>query len=644
MVMQSLRSGASKGFLKYTIFGLLGMAVGGLVVMDVRGVLGGRANDNDVAQIENHKITIQDFDRTVQRNLAQYRGYGITAQQAYKLGLVDQILTGEIRKYFLLTEAEKYGIEIDNEQLKFRIAEIIKPQMQEGETMQQTLDSLLRAQGLTEKQFIDEVKKELTVELLTDAITDGFAPGTDILAGDLFQFQNQTRDIEILLLPDTDIKDLEPATEEQLTSLYEALKRQKYKIPEYRSVQAAVFDPEKTKIEVSVSDEEIQQIYDENPEAFSVDEQLVLTQALFQEEKPAQEVYDLVQTGISLKDAVEKISGDEAQYVEKVPFETNAMLPTLDEALKDREIGKIVGPAQSPLGFHILRLDDIIPPFIKPLEAVKEQIRNELSEEKKAEKLYGIASGFEKLLNEGNSFETIAETIDLQIFTIEDIDAIAMLKNGEAWKSDILKGEDVSSAVQSIFALTPEDEFSIMEELPSGKFVAFKLKSSQPETYTPFENVKPELNDQFIADQQNAQNEIRTKKLLAELETGGSTLQSIAQTQNKKIQRIEKITINGPIAEPLNDAVRPVIFKTAMHSHEMLKLDKQYALIKIVAHSLPEIPLSEGEQMTALRETLDQEAKDEALLMYIRQLNQKYEAKINKALLERTYGSPDETN
>jgi len=83
MVMRSLRDGASGGFMKYILFGILGMSVGGLVVMDVRGVLGGGGvGASDVAKVENHTINIRDFDRTLRRSLSRYR---TTPEQAYAI-------------------------------------------------------------------------------------------------------------------------------------------------------------------------------------------------------------------------------------------------------------------------------------------------------------------------------------------------------------------------------------------------------------------------------------------------------------------------------------------------------------------------------------------------------------------------------
>ncbi len=86
MVMHSLRNGAAGGFLKYILFGLLGMAMGGLVLMDSRGVMDGGVGSRDVAKIEGEVISLRDFDRSLRLQLTQYNR-NITVQDAHSMGL-----------------------------------------------------------------------------------------------------------------------------------------------------------------------------------------------------------------------------------------------------------------------------------------------------------------------------------------------------------------------------------------------------------------------------------------------------------------------------------------------------------------------------------------------------------------------------
>lgn len=637
MVMQSLRTRASGGIGKFILFGLLGMAVAGLALSDVRGVLGGGVASTDVAKVEDETISIQDFDRTVQRSLAQYQQYGITRQQAYKLGIIDEILTGEVRKTFMVKEAKNLGIEIGREQLKKRLAQLIAPQTTGGESPQEALDNLLKLQGFTEAQFIEQVKKEMSVEILSGALKAGFVPNTEQIAQDLFLFQNQSRDIELIIFPNTDISETEPPTDDQLKRLYEGVKHAQYKIPETRSVRFALLNPADIEVDVTLTQEELKKVYNENKDNFLVGEQFVITQVLTQDESKAQEVFDLVQSGKSLKDAGKEVLGDDLKYIEEIPFEVVAMLPVMRDALSEREIGVVKPPVTSPLGVHVMQLDEVIPASIKPFDVVKTDIERELKAEKSAEDIYGIVTDFEDRINNGDDFETVKKDLPLKIGTLENIDRMA-----NNWPETIINPRDTQNALEAIFAIENEQTFSVLEELPSGNFAMFEIQSKTPETFKPFNEVKAELEKQFIADQQAADNRLRVNKFLAEIETGGSTMQTLSKENQKEITRIENITISSPIAPPLNEDARPVIFRTDLNGHAILKLTDSYGIMRLASFKIPTLDMAEEGQIKAIQEELDREAQDEAILMYLRYLGEKYEAKINKVLLERAYGSTGE--
>lgn len=639
MVMQSLRTGASGGIGKFILFGILGMAVAGLALSsDVLNVLGGNVGGTDVAKVEDETISIQEFDRTVQRSLAQYQQYGITRQQAYKIGIIDEILTGEVRKSFMVKEARDFGIEIGREQLKKRLADLIAPQISEGETPQEALDNILRLQGFTETQFIEQVKKEMSVEILSGALKAGFIPNTEKVAKDLFQFQNQSRDIELIIFPNEDIQITEDPTEDQLKRLYQGVKHTQYKIPETRSVRVALLNPEDIEVEVSITDDELKILYDENKKAFLVDEQLVLTQVLTQDEAKAQQVYDLVQAGKSLKDAGIEVLGDDVKYIEKIPFETYAMLPVMRDALLEREIDVVKPPVKSPLGIHVMKLDEVIPPSIKAFESVKDQIEKEAIAELRAEEAYNVVINFEERLNNGDDFEAVQKEIKLTIETLENLDRI-----GTKWpETTSISPGDKQSALEAIFVMEDEQTYSILEELPSGMFAIFEMQNKTPETYEPFETIKEDLKKQFITDQKAAENRLRVNKFLAEIETGGSTMQTLSNENKKEITTIQNITIGSPIALPLVEDTRPVIFQTDLHGHAVLQLINSYGIARIAAFKLPELDLAAEGQIDAIQKELNRESEEESLLMYVKYLGEKYDAQINKRLLEQAYGSMDE--
>ncbi|MGH1455429.1 MAG: peptidylprolyl isomerase [Alphaproteobacteria bacterium] len=636
MVMQSLRRGSSGGFLKYILFGLLGMSVGGLVLMDVTGVFKtGGLGGSDVAKIEGKNISIQQFDRNVRQSLARYN---ISAEQAYELGLIDELLSGEIRSTYLMIESEKMGIKLGKEHIAKRIAEVVKPQMNPDETMQNALDRMLTYQRMPEKDFVSSVEREATGNIIMDAIQNAMTPPQDALAKALYQFQKQTRNIEFVEFKNNEIIDFEKPSEAQIEGLYDSLKNQKYKTPEYRSAEIIVFDPKNFDVEIEITEKEIEATYKNNKESYAVGEQYFITQIMTNDEDTANKIYEEVQNGKSLIEISKSSLGKNGRYVENVPFETNMMLPEFYGALSAIKIGETTKPFKTILGFHVTQIVEIREPEIPPLANVKQTIEKELSANKKADALYNIVASIDNQLSEGLSYAEAKESNkDAEIITTDLMTIDATSADGKNQLEDEFDTQSKALIVQTLFE-NEGDESSPILELDDGKFVSIKMTKKQNTDFVPLDDVKEEIMAQYISDIQNAENETRVRKFLAEAETGNMQLKELAKNQNKSLQSLYDIGISGEIAAPLKQDNLPAIFKAIPEHIEMIEIDGGYALFNISDFNIPDVTDADMIDVEKIKASLVLEAQNEAFLLYLRKLNDKYVAKINKPLLDQVYG------
>ncbi len=237
MVMKLLRDGASGGIGKFILFGLLVMAVAGLALMDVGGFFRGGTGANNAIKIDGKAIAIQDFDREVRRQLAPL---GISPQDAYRMGYMEQIIAGEIRKELIQDTAHKNDINVAREQVAAHIKELIKPLTEGEQDPTSVLTQILRTQGLSEEAFEQSIRYEITNSLISDALSAGAAKiSTDVIDG-LYQYQKEKRNIEYIKFHDSEM-DIEPPSEEALLAYYEELKPTYY-YPENRDIQIITID------------------------------------------------------------------------------------------------------------------------------------------------------------------------------------------------------------------------------------------------------------------------------------------------------------------------------------------------------------------------------------------------------------------
>lgn len=645
MVMQSLRRGAFGGFLKYILLGILGMAVGGLVVMDVRGVFtgGSGVSSTDVAKIDSTAISIRDFDRALRRSVARYN---ISVEQAHQLGITKEVLSGEIRKQQLMIEAKNMGLEIGRAALASKVSEVIRPQVPEGGSMKDTLEQILRYQGMSEPDFLKAVKVETSNTLMMNAIQTSFAPASEDQAKALYTFQNQTRDVELLVFPNKDIKNIEEPKEEQLKRLYDALKAQNYEIPEYRSVQYGIIDPNTINLNLKIAEDQVKKTYEDNIKNFAVGEQFILTQALVKEEEKANAIYKATQDGKDLKSATITVLGDKKGFYENIPFEVDMMLPPLREVLDGREIDKVMPPVKTMLGYHVVKLTNILPPSTRSFAEVKLSIETELLAEKKAEAMYEVIQNVEKQIIDGTAFADISGDVKFDISNLDLMDSTGNKKDGSS-AVDVFEEGDRAMIVQTIYEVN-EGEEPMLYELPSGKFIAFNLSAVEPVSYQSYESVQESIKKQFIEDQQAADNKMRVQKFLAELETGGSSFAGLSKDNNKTIRTLKNIGIQGDIPAPLTEAQRPTLFTTTYQGYNIVNFGDSFGLIHVIGYSFPEVstPPTDAQRaaLESIKAQLSTEVRDEAFQAYLRRLDNVHPAKVNQSLLDRYYTKPDETN
>jgi peptidyl-prolyl cis-trans isomerase D len=92
--------------------------------------------------------------------------------------------------------------------------------------------------------------------------------------------------------------------------------------------------------------------------------------------------------------------------------------PFEDAVFAIKKPGEVVGPIESSFGYHIIKLTNVRPEKIKPFDAVKAQIEQELRRQK-ASKLYAeAAEKFQNLVYEnGDKLQPAADALGLKVVT-----------------------------------------------------------------------------------------------------------------------------------------------------------------------------------------------------------------------------------
>ena len=631
MAMQFLRDGASKGFLKYILLGLLVFAAGGLVMTDVGGFFRGGISQTDIGKIGREKISISAFDRIVRRTLSRI---GIPPEEAFKLGYINELLGNEIRTSLMHQSAAKLGIRVGKDYTARRVRDIVEPMVQGDATPQQVLDQVLMSQGMSEGEFVRSIGREVENSLLKTALQNGFAAMSPEMVADLHAFQNERRSIEIISFPDSDLKDLKKPSGAQLAALYEVLK-ENYAQAETRNVTLIEIDDGKLKDTIDITKEDLRAAYDDNIEAYKSPEKRRIEQAIVPSEEDAIKIFEALKTGQSLKATVKKITGEESAYLSAQNFEKDGLLPEIGDLAFAAKKGDPIGPVQTALGWHVLTVKDIMEPKIESFQSVRQALKEELQQTRLVDQIYELANRVDDLLAGGATLEEVKQEVDIKTKILPRFNKYGQGADG---KDALRKYEARRTLIVDTAYELLEGETSPVMETADGGFIAIHVASVQPKSYTPFKEVKSDIQERWTGDQRRLENKMRVAAFLEEIKTAGKPMKDFAREKGKSVKTFKNVKRQDTPEKPLTPRALGIIFEAPIEGYVLVDTLEGSALAKIIDASLPGPKDQKQKDLEALSATLTKAEQNESALLYLQSKQKTHKVVVNRALLNKLYG------
>lgn len=182
----------------------------------------------------------------------------------------------------------------------------------------------------------------------------------------------------------------------QGSEMSEALKKQNMTEEEFREqwkyqlLTKKVLD-RKLKGKIAVTDQEIRDYYTKNYGAIDNIEEIRISQILMYNEDEAVKVADLAKSNKEdFADLAKRYSKDESSAANGGDlgfFKEGDLMDTLSNAVEGAKVGEVVGPVETPAGYHILKVTDKKSANEGIPESTKEEIKETLYNQKVQEML-----------------------------------------------------------------------------------------------------------------------------------------------------------------------------------------------------------------------------------------------------------------
>ena len=484
---------------------------GGVVAIDVNG----------------EEITLADYQRAYQDLRQQWQSISGAPVGEETEALIKQRATRELIQTALLHQAgNKSGLYVGEAEVWEVIRQIPQFNDDQGFNMAQ-FELAANRSGLTPAGFLARIRQDMAIEQLQNALfaTD-FVTQSEVSA--YSGIVHQTRDFSYSILSSDELKETIEVTGERVRSYFEVEGR--YMDPEKVRIAYLVLSLAKVAEEVYLEEGELESWFSDNRHNYEVEGTRKVRQvfvklpeepskAVVEEMKTkADELYGLVSGGGDMEEVVVNHSGrygDSIEFSEFGFLTKGALEPEADEVVFSMAAGEFSEPVQSAIGFHIMAVDEIQGGTEAALEGIREEVEQDLREEKAAQQLYELTDRLSVLTYESpDTLDIAAEELELQV-----------------QKSEFISREDPGVGIVSepgVVATAFSEEVLLQEnnseliELDNDRYMVLRVLEHRLPMKKPLEDVRDEIVTRLKYEQARDRTRERGEAVLEQLEQGRS--------------------------------------------------------------------------------------------------------------------------
>lgn len=452
-------------------------------------------SDTAVVQIDDEFISERDYYNVYEKMVTRYRtqlGKAWSEKLVEEMNLKGQVLDMLINRYLVSKAARELGLSASTEEIRRKILEY-PVFLNEGRFDQLTYERVLRQERLTPEGFEKDIAESIAYERLLNFIKRQVVVTDDEVTADYRTNYGQVQ-IAYALFDPKSFED-KVTVDEQGAQEYFQNHRERYMEPEKRQFSLVLYKPEAYMDQAGVTGDDMRRYYDDHIAEYRHEQQVRARQILFRLKEDAAEeeiakarseaekVLAEARKGKDFAELARKYSQDTATAKnggDLGAFARGQMLEPFSDAAFAMKKGEISDLVETPDGFHIIKVEEIIPEKTTSFEEARSGIEQAVKRQKAREAAYDKAR---KLLDQVYAKKDLAKSAGEQNMPVT---------GGDIWvaETDPLPGfqTPLADISRKLFEL-PEKDFSDIFDTSQGYLIA-QVTGIQPPQVPSFDKVK----------------------------------------------------------------------------------------------------------------------------------------------------------
>jgi peptidyl-prolyl cis-trans isomerase D len=455
--------------------------------------------------------------------------------QALRYGLHVRALEEVIQRAVLDYAIQQFGLVVSDAEVRAAIARNPAFAGTGGSFDPLLFRNRLQQARISEAQYVSDIRREIAASQLFGVVRpDGLAPKS--LRDDIFRMEAERRVAETIYLPDAIIVEVPKPSAEQLNTYFDANKA-KFQIPEYRAFSYVLLTVDDVLPQVAVSADTLKQEYQARSAEFGTPEKRDVDQAMADTEDKAKAIIAAAASGKTLEDAAKDVLGSSDGVIKLGPVTKKDLPPgPLADGVFGLPVGVAPAPIQSPLGWHVVRVNSIEPGKSVSFEEVKDKLEKELRAQQAPDLLIKMVTDFERMLSKTQSMKAAAEDLGLKIKTYENVDA----RGQDASGKQVVIGPAASELVQAAFA-TRESAESDLLETQRGEYFMVRTDRITPARTPALNEVEAKVVDAWQAEERRKLADAKAKEALDKA-NAGADMATLAKDLGLEVRTTKAVT------------------------------------------------------------------------------------------------------
>lgn len=386
-----------------------------------------------VATVGPEKVTLTEFSRRFNQQVSlinQQQGQTFTSQDAREAGLDQQVLNQMIAGAAMDAKADDLGLGVSDQLLSEEIRSI--PAFQDQIRGQFSRDAYISAIAQLEmgpEEFERAIAGDIVRQQLLDAVSAGDS-APEILARNRAAYAAETRTADVLVLPPALVGDIEEPGDAELQQILDD-NQEAFTQPERRALTVVWMDPARMQQAMQIDEQELADLYEFRKESLSTPGWRSFVQISVADEAAANEAAERLAGG-EPAEAVAQAYDSEAIVQEQAPRD-QLVEPALAEAVFSMSAEDAPKAVEGRFGWTVVDVTAVQEAQMPSLEEVEQELRTELAADRAQEMVYEALNQFEDARGAGASLEAAAREAGLVAQSYLPIDQRGYTEEGLAF-------------------------------------------------------------------------------------------------------------------------------------------------------------------------------------------------------------------